>query len=74
MDDLAAIDGRTPEERAYRARETFELYARTYPGSEIRDLITDLAHLADIQGEGGEQELASAHLHYSAEIPDEYDD
>ncbi|MFE5369225.1 hypothetical protein [Streptomyces mirabilis] len=69
MDDLAALSGTAPADRADRAREAWELYASTYGGSEICDLITDLMHLADLESEdGGPVALATAELHYDAEI------
>ena len=69
MDDLAELSGITPTDRADRAREAWELYASTYRGSEICDLITDLMHLADLEtADGGPVALATAELHYDAEV------
>ena len=71
MDDLAQISGVTSDDRADRARDAWELYSSAHGGSEIQDLIADLAHLADLETEdGGSAALASAEMHYAAELPD----
>lgn len=71
MDDIARASGITQDDRAERARDAWELYAATYSGSEIQDLITDLLHLADADTEdGGAVALASAERHYGSEVPE----
>ena len=73
MDDLARDDGKTPADRADRAREAFRVYADAYPVAMIEDLITDLLHLANVdrpEGEDAETVLDTAVDNYRAETAD----
>lgn len=72
MDDIAMNDDRTQADRADRAREAWRVYSETYSGSMIRDLITDLLHLADIDepdGADAAEELGAAVSNYEGELP-----
>ncbi|MER7350368.1 hypothetical protein ABT390_33725 [Streptomyces aurantiacus] len=62
------MSGMTQADRADRARTAWETYIAEFGGSEICDLVSDLLHLADIEGEeGGSWTLARAEIHYAAE-------
>ncbi|MFF9901308.1 hypothetical protein [Streptomyces longispororuber] len=66
--DTIQTDEVTPRTMAEKARPLYELYADAYPGAQIADLITNLAHLADqTTDQGGAATLRNALLHYQAE-------
>ena len=70
MNNLAQGDDLTPTQRADRARAAFALYAAAYPGAEISDLITNLAHLADQEPDKcGNATLRDAAMRYRTELP-----
>lgn len=70
MDDIARMSGMTQADRADRARSAWEMYIAENGESEICDFISDLLHLADLEGEEeGARTLARAGLHYDAELP-----
>jgi hypothetical protein len=67
VDDIARDENVRPETRGERAREAWEAYADRF-GTDIADLITDLAHLADAEvAESGFAMLARAETNYTAE-------
>ena len=70
MNNLAQGDNLTPIHCAATAHAAFALYATAYPGAEISDLITNLAHLADQEtDQGGDATLRHAAARYGTELP-----
>ena len=72
MDDLARSAGLTQADRAVRAYSAWAAYTAENGESEICDLITDLAHLADVMSDeededAGAAEIIRAETHYNAE-------
>lgn len=73
MEDIAQMVGLTPKDRADRARPAFALYVKANGTSEIRELIADLMHLADMTTEdGGITEAAMAAAAYSMHTGEGY--
>jgi hypothetical protein len=71
MDGMSELYGENAAERFQHARAAFELYERRGGEAMIKDLITDLMHIADTRIEGGGPAvLAEAEEQYAAEQGD----
>jgi hypothetical protein len=69
VDGIAKGAGLSPEDRAARARPSWEAYSRRH-GGMVRDLIADLLHLVALDGGDPEEELDRAVAYVTAEADD----